>query len=145
MRRPPSGVGPREITPEQQIFSDEQKDSTAYFFLRLSNIYLAEYVRQLPDEDAENAAKRENCKFIGGYTREKISKGCDWIHEQKRNHEDGWQFLDVDRCIGAIKQANTVKACHKKYDPSKALPLLKADPGSEKVMNSREHLNGLFV
>lgn len=143
MKKPPNGVGKPETRPEQQIFSEAQRDSTAYFFFRLSNIYLAEYVRELPDEESEIAAKRENCKFVGDYTREEISKGCDWIHEQKRNGEDGWRFMDIDRCVGAIKQANTVKACHQISNVAKELPLLKANP--ESVAGTRQGLKELFA
>lgn len=126
MKRPPSGIGQQETTKPPLIFSDEQKDSIAYFFLRLSNIYLSEYRRQLPDIESERMAKRENGKYLCGYSREQINKGCDWVHQQKRNSEDSWQFMDIDRCIGAIKQANAVKASHQIYDKSKALPALPA-------------------
>lgn len=143
MKRPPNGIGPQETTTPPLIFSDEQKDSIAYFFLRLSNIYLSEYRRQLPDIESERMAKRENGKYLCGYSREQINKGCDWIHEQKRNSEDNWQFMDIDRCVGAIKQANTVKACHKKTNLANELPLLKADP--ELVADTRQGLKELFA
>ncbi len=143
MRKPPNGIGRQETTHSQQIFSDEQKDVIAYFFMRLSNIYLSEYRRQLPDIESERMAKRENGKFLCGYNREQINKGCDWIHQQKRDNENNWQFLDIDRCIGAIKQANTVKACHKISNVAKELPLLKADP--ESAAGSRQGLKELFA
>jgi len=92
--------------------------------------------------DAENAAKRENCKFIGDYTREEISKGCDWIHTQKQDGGEFWGIMNIDRCIGAIKEANTVKACHQIYDKSKALPEL---PASKEFSRGQiDNLRGLF-
>jgi len=86
--------------------------------LRLSNIYGREYRSQLPNEELIRNSKREHGQYICKYSREYIDKGCTWIHTQKQNSEDGWQFLDIDRCIGAIKQAGTVKAAHKQFQPA---------------------------
>ena len=121
MKKPPNGCGIQETTPAQRIFSDEERDSVAYFYLRLGNIYGREYRSQLPDKEDENNSKREHGKFICDYSREQIDKGCSWIHTQKQNSEDGWNFMDIDRCIGAIKQANTVKALHRPFKRDTAL------------------------
>lgn len=131
-------------TLKPQIFSEQERDSVGYFFLRMSNIYTTEYDRQFRDHpDRLKMVKREWGKDIGKYSREQINNGCDWIHQQKINHEDGWQFMDIGRCIGAIKQANTVKAAHKIFEHDRALEDLgakerAAKAGSNELLKMKE-------
>jgi|VirMetMinimDraft_7_1064189.scaffolds.fasta_scaffold02073_19 hypothetical protein len=121
MKKPLKECVTPETTQQQRIFSHPERDSVAYFFLRLSNIYLAEYIRHLHNAESENLAKREFGTRVCKYSRQQIDKGCSWIHQQKENHTDGWQYLDIDRCIGAVKEANTVKSIHKPFEPDLAL------------------------
>jgi hypothetical protein len=121
MKKPLTECVTPETTQQQRIFSHPERDSVAYFFLRLSNIYLAEYIRHLHNAESENLAKREFGTRVCKYSRQQIDKGCSWIHQQKENHTDGWQYLDIDRCIGAVKEANTVKAIHRPFERDLAL------------------------
>ena len=104
----------------------------------MQNIYGAEYRRNLPDNRAEDMSKLEWAKDIGKYSRDQISNGCDWIHQQKINHEDGWQFMDIGRCIGAIKQANTVKAAHKPVERKRRLY-----SDSDKAKKDQQYRDGI--
>jgi hypothetical protein len=53
-------------------FTEQERDSTGYFFLRLRNLYGSKYVQQFPDEQDLKLAKREWAKQIGQYTRDQI-------------------------------------------------------------------------
>lgn len=82
---------------------------------------MSEYDRNLPDETHIKMSRREWGLDIAKYNREQINKGMEWIHNQKINHEDNWQFMDIGRCIGAIKNANQTKAAHKIFQPDRTL------------------------
>ena len=117
----------QHLEPVQRIFSKQEQESVKCFYGHLKAIYQGAYDNHFRnDERLIKASKREWVDHISSYSEEQIEKGVAWIKEQKVNHEDGWQYFDVGRCVGAIKQANTVKAYHQIYDKSKALPELPA-------------------
>ena len=79
------------------------------------------------------ASKREWAENIINYGKAEMDKGLSWIKTQKINHVDGWQYFDVGRCIGAIKQANTTKAIHKPFKRDNALDDLTARDEAQKA------------
>lgn len=88
----------------------------SYFYQHLKALYLREYSSQFQDARLIAASKREWADRIIGYTKDQIDKGVEWIKSQQVNHEDGWQFLNVGRCVGAIKEANRVRAAHREFE-----------------------------
>jgi len=109
----------------------------------LSIIYQAEYYRQMPSREAEDDCKRDNCIEVGKYNREQINKACEWIKVQHATAENYWGVLNISRCVAAIKEANTVKACHQIFDKSKALPEL---PASKDFSRSElQKLKGIVI
>ena len=108
-------------------FTREERAPIAYFFLRLSKIYGVEFTRQLPDDAAIVESKREWGDDLKTYDRGQLDKGISFIKKQRTKGGDGWQFLDIPRCIGAIVDANRSLAAHK------ALPA----PEGRQVSNER--------
>lgn len=112
-------------------FTKEERAPIAYFFVRLSDIYGVEYKRQLPDMESETRAKREWGDSLKHYDRAQLDKGIEFIKKQLINSEDNWQFLNVGRCVGAIREATRSRAAHKtlpapegkRMDKDKAMPL----------------------
>lgn len=67
-------LGQPETTtrPSTSEFTDHERDSTAYFFLRLQNLYGSRYTAQFPEQEDIRLAKREWARQIGRYTRDQI-------------------------------------------------------------------------
>lgn len=107
-------------------------------------IYLKKYDINFPDDRLIAASKRLWAKDIGGFTREEIDKGMEWIKTQKKNHEPGWEYLDVGMCVGAVKQANRVRAAHREFERL-ALPDKGAQERAKKAGASElAKLNAMF-
>jgi hypothetical protein len=85
------------------VFTDQEKDSTGYFFVRLKVCYPQQYNSQYPDEITERFAKREYARQFSGIGREKIDSGFNLLHSYRQKDPDGWRFIDVDKIIGLIK------------------------------------------
>ena len=130
-----------ETTTKPLIFSPQERDSIAYFFLRLDNIYGAEYRRQLPDAESERLSKREWGSDLKRYDREQVDNGITWIKNQKINHVDGWTFLDIGKCVGAIREANRHQALHQKYIAIEDNTVVTKQEGASIMANMRA---GLF-
>jgi len=75
----------------------------------------AEFKRIMPDDQSEKLTKREFGKAISKYNRPEINKAMDWIKSQKDKFEQGWEFLSVGKCVGAIREANRHQALHHEY------------------------------
>lgn len=128
----------------ERFFSDDERKVVKEFYEHLKVIYQEAYDRHFKnDKRLVAASKRSWAEHITPYSLDQIAKGVAWIQEQKINHVDGWQYFDVGRCVGAIKQANTVKACHQIYDKSKALPELPAS--KEFSENQIQNLKGIVA
>ena len=67
------------------------------------------------------AAKRMNAAVIGKFSREEIDKGIVFIKEQRANANSDFDWPNLDLIIGAIKNANRVRALHRPYEPPAAL------------------------
>jgi len=117
---------------EPRIFNESERKAVGYFYQHLKAIYLGEYDRHFKDDRMIAASKREWADKIACYSKEQIDKGIEWIKTQKVNKEDGWQYLDIGICIGAIKQANRVRAAHQIFQ-REALPDKSAQERAKKV------------
>ena len=110
------------ITPEQQIFSEDERDAVGYFFMRLSNMYgVSKIQSQWPDSESLRNAKREYAKDIGRFTREEISHAFDLAHKQKQEGSSRLDWPDVDAILGLIKNTGMTgswgTAAHRLYKP----------------------------
>jgi len=98
--------------------SDEEKDSTAYLYKRVRDIYGAgAFAFAFPTSADEANSKRENAETIGRYNINQINLGMDFIHHQKQAGEARYLKIDIDVVIGAVKDANRSRAAHKPHQP----------------------------
>ena len=121
-------------------FTKEERAPIAYFFVRLSDIYGVEYKRQLPDMESETRAKREWGDSLKHYDRAQLDKGIDFIKKQLINSEDNWQFLNVGRCVGAIREATRSRDAHKALPAPEGKRMEKGDALSM-IANMRDNLD----
>jgi len=64
-----------------------------------------------PTDRREDMIKAGSAEYLDGYTKEQIDKGIVFIRQQKMNGK--YLKLDVDLCIGAVRDANLSRATHK--------------------------------
>ena len=77
-------------------------------------IYPQDYTFNVaPTDQREDMIKAGSAKYLDGYTKEQINKGFTFIREQKMNGESKYLKLDVDLCIGAIRDATRSREAHK--------------------------------
>ena len=85
-----------------------------------------------PTDQRENMIKAGSAQYLDGYTKEQINKGFAFIREQKMSGESKYLKLDVDLCIGAIRDATRSRDAHnalpapagKRMDKGEALALI---------------------
>lgn len=105
-------------TTKQPTFSDRQKDSIAYFFLRLQNTFgISKMLAVYPDEKSLSLARREYGKFICKMNRQEINSLFDLVHDQRQMGVDNFLFPDIDAIIGLQKQSRKVVSYHQLYEP----------------------------
>jgi len=75
------------------------------------------------------------------YSRDEIDNGATWIRRQKANFEDGWQFMDIGRCVGAIREANRHQALHQKFIAITDSSVVTKQEGADLMADMRK---GLF-
>jgi hypothetical protein len=99
-----------------RTISDDEKDSTAYLYKRIRDIYGAgAFAFAFPTQQDENNSKREHAEMIGKYDIKQINLGMDFVHQQKQAGEHRYMKIDLDVMIGAIKDANRSRAAHKPH------------------------------
>lgn len=97
----PSAEQPSTMT-KQPIFSEQQKDSTAYFFVRLKTVYGADFMRHFPDVESEKMAKREWAQQIGQYTRQQIDSMFDHVKSERMRGNEDYQWLDIGNILAIL-------------------------------------------
>ena len=113
---------------EQSIFSEKERDSTAYFFVLLRSAYGAEYLRHFPDDESVRLGKRFWAKTIGQYSREKIDQIFNYLKTEKARGNEDYYWLDIGNIL-AIAGNNWQHAMQSRpvdvvlgRDGTKALP-----------------------
>ena len=92
-----------QTTTKPQTFSDTEKDSVGYFFLRLANIYGATKMQtQWPDDESLKLAKREYGKSIGQYSREDLNEAFELTKRERQIGNDRFDWPNIDAIIGLI-------------------------------------------
>lgn len=93
-----------------------------------------------PTDRREDMIKAGSAKYLDGYTKEQINKGLEFIREQKMNGESKYLKLDVDLCIGAIRDASRSRAAHKALPPPPGKRMEKGEALSL-IANMRDNLD----
>lgn len=91
--------------PQTSEPTEQQRDSTAYFFLRLRSVYGAEYLRHFPDDESVRLAKREWFRQIGQYDRQAIDEMFDFVKTERMRGSNEYLWLDIGNVL-AIKGAS---------------------------------------
>ena len=114
-------------TSQQASFDDSEKDSIAYFFMRLQNTYgVSRMQSQWPDADSLQLARREYGKRIAKFSREEINKAFDLTHTEKESHHKRFEFPDVDAILGLLTNSGVFTGSggtlsHRLYKPEELL------------------------
>ena len=88
--------------------TSQEKDSIAFFFMRLKLVYPQQYDAAMPDEKSETFAKREYGKHLAAFSREQISVGFDRLHKLRQGASwQDWKFLDIDRGLSLIRDGES--------------------------------------
>lgn len=99
-----------------EMLSKEQRDAVGHFFVRLKAIDPGEYDRLMPDPKTEVFVKREYASSIVGLTRRQMDDGFAAYHQMRREGDPDYRFLNIDRVLGLMYQADSSQAAHKYID-----------------------------
>ena len=114
-------------TKKPQIFSSDEKDAIAYFFMRLFNVYGASKMQtQWPDEESLSLARREFGRQIAKFSRDKINDTFDLVHKERRSGNTRFEWPDIDAIIGLLTNESVFTGsagmlAHKIYKPENLL------------------------
>lgn len=110
-------------TKKPQIFSSDEKDAIAYFFMRLFNVYGATKMEtRWPDEESLTLARREFGRQIAKYSRDEINDTFDLVHKERRSSNSRFEWPDIDAIIGLLTNEGVFTGsagalAHKIYEP----------------------------
>ena len=97
-------------------YSTEEIKAVQYFFAQLKLVYPRDYgfdIEATPER--AKLIKNENAPYLVGYNKDQIDAGIRFVKQQKQKGEGKYLKLDVDLCIGAIREANRSRALHQDY------------------------------
>lgn len=92
---------PKPTTTTGQLTS-EQRDSVAYFFLRMANVYGSKYHQQWPNEEAIKLAKREWAEQIGKFSRGQIDAMFANAKAMLIAGDDEWRWPEIGRILSGV-------------------------------------------
>lgn len=59
--------------------------------------------------------------LIGRFSREEIDKGIEYVKAERQKGNSEFEWPNIDRVIGSIKEANRVRALHRPFEQPTAL------------------------
>lgn len=101
--------------------SKQEIQATNYLFGLLAVVFGEKKMSVTYPDDMRVAAKRMYAPLIGKLSREEIDKGVTWLKQERQKGNPDFDWPNVDRIIGAIKEANRVRSLHRTYEPPIAL------------------------
>ena len=101
--------------------SKEETQATNYLFGLLAIVYGEKKMSVTFPDEMRVAAKRMYAPLIGKFTREEIDKGVTYVKEQRQKGNAEFEWPNIDRIIGSIKEANRVRALHRPFEKPAAL------------------------
>jgi len=99
----------------------EETQATNYLFGLLAVVYGEKKMSVTFPDEMRVAAKRMYAPLIGKFTREQIDKGVTYVKEERQKGNAEFEWPNIDRIIGSIKEANRVRALHRPYEKPAAL------------------------
>ncbi len=101
--------------------SKQEIQATNYLFGLLAVVFGEKKMSVTYPDDMRVAAKRMYAPQIGKLSREEIDKGVTWLKQERQKGNPDFDWPNVDRIIGAIREANRVRSLHRTYEPPIAL------------------------
>ena len=104
--------GTQDHSTSTQTFSHSKPVN--YFFAWLKITYPSDYSFNVaPTDRREDMIKAASAEHIGQYSKAQINKGIEFIRAMKMDADSRYLRLDVDLCLGAVRDANRSTAAHK--------------------------------
>ena len=107
------------ITPEQQIFSDHERDVTGYLFAKLMVLYANSFYLVYPSEKEVKFAKREYAKEIGRFSRDQIDIGLRYLAKLAISPERDnriYREPNLPAILAMLDEVARPKHAHKQFD-----------------------------
>lgn len=101
--------------------SKEETQATNYLFGLLAIVYGEKKMSVTFPDEMRVAAKRMYAPLIGRFSREEIDKGVTYVKEERQKGNPEFEWPNIDRIIGSIKEANRVRALHRPFEKPAAL------------------------
>lgn len=104
-----------EIVPGQPSrtplqLSEQERDSVAYFFVKLKLIDPRFYDEIMPDETTERLVKREHAAMICKHTREKIDKAFEGLKLLMGENHPDYKRLTISKVVGLLTNGGSPDA-----------------------------------
>ena len=112
---------PLQTITKGPLISEQTKDVTAYFFMRLEKVYGLLFRNRWPDEKTLRMAKVEWAAQLGQYSREQLDKAFDRLHNIRQMPEVDrrYQYPDPDAVLGLVTNFLGIDdkvGCHKPFE-----------------------------
>ena len=101
--------------------SKEETQATNYLFGLIAIVYGEKKMSVTFPDEMRVAAKRMYAPLIGRFSREEIDKGVTYVKEERQKGNPEFEWPNIDRIIGSIKEANRVRALHRPFEKPAAL------------------------
>ena len=101
--------------------SDKERQATNYLFGLLAVVFGTKKMNVTFPDEMLVAAKRMYAPQIVRYTRDEIDKGIEYVKQERSKGNQDFEWPNIDRIIGTIREASRLRELHKPYVPEKAL------------------------
>ena len=95
--------------------------ATNYLFGLLAVVFGSKKMTVTFPDEMLVAAKRMYAAQIGVYTKQQINAGIEYLKTERSKGNPDFEWPNLDRIIGSIKEANRVRALHRPYETPTAL------------------------
>ena len=95
--------------------------ATNYLFGLLAVVFGSKKMTVTFPDEMLVAAKRMYAAQIGVYTKDQINAGIEYLKTERSKGNPDFEWPNLDRIIGSIKEANRVRALHRPYETPTAL------------------------
>jgi hypothetical protein len=95
--------------------------ATNYLFGLLAVVFGSKKMTVTFPDEMLVAAKRMYASQIGVYTKDQINAGIEYLKTERSKGNPDFEWPNLDRIIGSIKEANRVRALHRPYETPTAL------------------------
>jgi hypothetical protein len=98
-----------------------ETQATNYLFGLLAVVFGSKKMTVTFPDEMLVAAKRMYASQIAKYDRDEINKGIEFIKDERSKGNPDFEWPNLDRIIGSIRDANRVRALHRPFETPAAL------------------------